>query len=526
MKRYICLILAVVVCIPLFSFPVFAAPPTHQEINDFIGTTVDGVVMGVGDVLSQIWNGLGNGLGQSIAGMSDVLHEISMIFPGMNIEDMTMEEFEVVYDMYVAAVNSKLGTSKIGKTSFIIPLTPAPDHLNHSSRFGPTTLVSATYPAWSTLTTYVNKVGSGSGYTVSAVNKPYYNDPHTRFSFPFPGKYRVFVDQSGCPNGELYMYGWDARYPTNYYDFAIGQEIDANGRVDRIIAGSYEDAIYILNFRAYIEITPLSYSPQTFTAPVGGADSRLGNIPLDLGFVDPNNGNTIAEKTYIFDESTSTFYNPITDNSQVVNDWSYDYSDRSYTLTTTTGDTTTITYGNEYVTVQEGDTIYNYYYMVDTSLIPEPPTPTEPTQPPAHVHNHTSAITTPATCLLPGVRTYTCDCGESYTQAIPATGHTWVVKETVQTQYGTGGELIQAGYTIYKCSTCGEENKVDSGGVPPPSGGGGSGSIPSGLFGLVAELFAFINSFFFDFIGGSIRDFLDILTNPSGGLFGLFNATW
>ena len=518
MKRYICLILAVVVCIPLFSFPVFAAPPTHQEINDFIGTTVDGVVMGVGDVLSQIWNGLGNGLGQSIAGMSDVLHEISMIFPGMNLEDMTMEEFEVVYDMYVAAVNNKLGSPVISKDGVIIPLTFAPKDVFHSATYGNSVVVTRTFPAFSSVQTYMTG-GYWSGYPM-VVEKAFFNDPNAVFVAPVPGN----VD-----------YQFDVEFVSGYVNYSLpsstSKGLAAGGVYDirnevNFYAYSSDNVIHLTKFRAWLRFKPLSYDFNNYTAPVGGPDSRLGNIPLDLGFVDPNNGNTIAEKTYIFDESTSTFYNPITDNSQVVNDWSYDYSDRSYTLTTTTGDTTTITYGNEYVTVQEGDTIYNYYYMVDTSLIPEPPAPTEPTQPPAHVHNHTSAITTVATCLLPGVRTYTCDCGESYTQAIPATGHTWVVKETVQTQYGTGGELIQAGYTIYKCSTCGEENKVDSGGVPPPSGGGGAGSIPSGLFGLVAELFSFINSFFFDFIGGSIRDFLDMLTNPSGGLFGLFNATW
>ena len=40
-----------------------------------------------------------------------------------------------------------------------------------------------------------------------------------------------------------------------------------------------------------------------------------------------------------------------------------------------------------------------------------------------HTHNYTSSITTVATCTTPGVRTYTCSCGQSYIENIPASGH-------------------------------------------------------------------------------------------------------
>ena len=43
-------------------------------------------------------------------------------------------------------------------------------------------------------------------------------------------------------------------------------------------------------------------------------------------------------------------------------------------------------------------------------------------------HEHTwdeGKVTTPATCTDPGVKTYTCECGETKTEAIPALGHTW-----------------------------------------------------------------------------------------------------
>ena len=43
-----------------------------------------------------------------------------------------------------------------------------------------------------------------------------------------------------------------------------------------------------------------------------------------------------------------------------------------------------------------------------------------------HTHSYTAAVTTAATCTAAGTRTYTCSCGHSYTEAIPATGHNYV----------------------------------------------------------------------------------------------------
>ena len=51
-------------------------------------------------------------------------------------------------------------------------------------------------------------------------------------------------------------------------------------------------------------------------------------------------------------------------------------------------------------------------------------TVTEQTQPEEHQHTYTSAITTKPGCETPGVRTYTCTCGDTYTEPIPALGHT------------------------------------------------------------------------------------------------------
>ena len=60
-----------------------------------------------------------------------------------------------------------------------------------------------------------------------------------------------------------------------------------------------------------------------------------------------------------------------------------------------------------------------------------------------HAHSYTATVTTAATCTTPGVRTYACACGESYTEEIPATGHSYVRTE-------------ENGNYVYTCSACGD----------------------------------------------------------------------
>ncbi len=45
---------------------------------------------------------------------------------------------------------------------------------------------------------------------------------------------------------------------------------------------------------------------------------------------------------------------------------------------------------------------------------------------PDHEHNYTEVVTKQPTCTEDGEKTYTCDCGDSYTEVIPATGHHYV----------------------------------------------------------------------------------------------------
>ncbi len=84
----------------------------------------------------------------------------------------------------------------------------------------------------------------------------------------------------------------------------------------------------------------------------------------------------------------------------------------------------------------------------ETKAVPEPEL--------VHEHNYRKEITKMPTCTEPGIETYTCDCGDSYTEEIPAKGHDegeWstVVEPTCTTE----------GKKVLKCTTCGEVLKEE-----------------------------------------------------------------
>ena len=65
-----------------------------------------------------------------------------------------------------------------------------------------------------------------------------------------------------------------------------------------------------------------------------------------------------------------------------------------------------------------------------------------------HTHEYTS-VTVDATCTEAGSTTYTCECGDTYTETIAAAGHSYEVEEATAT-------CTTAGYAKYTCSVCGD----------------------------------------------------------------------
>lgn len=95
----------------------------------------------------------------------------------------------------------------------------------------------------------------------------------------------------------------------------------------------------------------------------------------------------------------------------------------------------------------------------------DPPTPTEaPTAPPAQSHTHSfegGTVTTQPTCGSAGVKTYTCSCGETKTEAIAATGNHVNTRE----EWMYYPSCSKGGYVNVVCSDCGAW--ISGGDVPP-----------------------------------------------------------
>ena len=88
----------------------------------------------------------------------------------------------------------------------------------------------------------------------------------------------------------------------------------------------------------------------------------------------------------------------------------------------------------------------------------------EQTQEEVHAHTYAEAVTIEATCETAGEKTFTCECGEQKTEAIPATGHTLeeVADSLVAATCDTDGKEADK-----RCSVC---ETLEEGAVIPAIG--------------------------------------------------------
>ena len=74
-----------------------------------------------------------------------------------------------------------------------------------------------------------------------------------------------------------------------------------------------------------------------------------------------------------------------------------------------------------------------------------------------HEHSYTEEITKQPTCTEEGEKIFTCDCGDTYTEIIPAKGHTEVIDKAVPATCTTDGKTEGS-----HCSVCGEVIKAQT----------------------------------------------------------------
>lgn len=274
-------------------------------------------------------------------------------------------------------------------------------------------------------------------------------------------------------------------------------------------SGSYTFSVDQLRFAC----TPSSGLLDVENGDLLNKTTRPTSITGNYGIIG-DDGQLISVGTQtIVNEGSSTYYNPVTSTTYDLSGWTYDYSTRTYDLSTTSGDMITVEYADESVNITEGDTVYNVYYVVEQ----------EPVDPSTCEHTYTCEHTTLPSCTQAGLDTYTCSlCGDTYTQTVAAAGHTWTVKQSVNTQYDETGALVTEGYTIYECSTCGEQYKSTDGTSPPNSSGSSSGGT---IGGLLESLISGLGSL----VGGLISGLLSLLTKAVealGGIGDLLSALW
>ncbi len=220
-----------------------------------------------------------------------------------------------------------------------------------------------------------------------------------------------------------------------------------------------------------LQVIPVSGLVDIHNDPDYGDGTRAGSY---YGYYGDFSSSFTDNSVQIVDETNNTIYNPVTGDTTNIQSWNYDYSDRSYNLITDSGNTITVTYGDENVTINEGDTTYNIYYIIPSSGIGGG----------SHVHDWELTEEKYTYCTLPGEAIYTCkSCGETKTESLGVLGHTWKIVKEVHTQYDETGQLVQEGFILYECDRCSEQYKADSGGVPPgtnqPSGPGASEPVIS-----------------------------------------------
>lgn len=280
------------------------------------------------------------------------------------------------------------------------------------------------------------------------------------FSVPFSGSYRILESPLFSCHGLL----TSGEVASNSKNYGVGSFVHyLSGDSIKIDvglsfgSGSYS-TLYVLSYFPVYEIIP----DTAISGDVYNINTRPTSITGGNYGIVGDNGQIVKveDNSTIVNETNNTYYNPATGTTSPIIDWSYDYSDRSYTVTTESGDTVTITYGDENITIKEGDTIYNVYYLVDGSGSENPPE--------ACVHEWAETSRTEPTCTRPGSVVSTCSkCQQTKTEPIPALGHDWQVKQTVTTEYDDTGQLVQEGYTIFECSRCQEQYKSTDGTAPP-----------------------------------------------------------
>lgn len=319
---------------------------------------------------------------------------------------------------------------------------------------------------------------------------------------------RAFVNMNDSYHAQFYCY--EKASSASSFPSSMAFSANYDGGLSFAFPG-YDtlDDFYI--YTPSVTSSDISFSTEYLTHGPSGTtgSSRPGSIAGNWGVMgDDSTVNNIGNQV-IVNEDSKTWYNPETGQNEPMESWTYDYATRTYNIVTGDGQTVTVAYGNENLTINKGDVTYNIYYMVDSSQLQE-----------SCKHSYTFVTIKDPTCKVAGLDQYTCDfCGHMYIANTSATGHTWKILRDVNTSYDENGALIQEGYTIYECEICGEQYKSMDGSAPPSVNNGGSSGSGSGsgdssggsIFDKLGEFWGTLSGGVVDTIGKIVEFVLDSL---------------
>ena len=287
------------------------------------------------------------------------------------------------------------------------------------------------------------------------------------FRAPIAGTYKILTSPIVTGTvliGEFREFDWNWA-PSASIDTFAGGALSVKGSWSN---GSF-DLGYITGGTLVIstpvfEITPLS--TDTTINNTYNINTRVNNFQGDYY---NNVTNNYYNNTTIINETTNNYYDMTTNNYYTMSNWSYDYQSRTYFVTLEDGTTITVQFGDDCLTITNNNVENSYQYVINNNT----PSP-NPETPAACRHNWTETIDVAPTCLEGGHANFTCSlCGETYEQILSAKGHSWTVKEHVNTVYGESGVIVTQGHTLYECSACGEQWYTETA-APPPDVSGGS----------------------------------------------------
>ncbi|MBE7008554.1 MAG: hypothetical protein E7422_05345, partial [Ruminococcaceae bacterium] len=235
----------------------------------------------------------------------------------------------------------------------------------------------------------------------------------------------------------------------------VSKSLEFRTYASKNLDGSIDDSNWVTS-KGIVYFPVFSVVPDS--APSGdtySVDSRPATINGNLNFYDIDGTLKLAPDIHIVNETNKTVYNPVTNETYDMSGWQYDYSTRSYNITTNEGDTVNVTYGDENITIQKGGETYNLYYTINNNGGG------------ACQHEYVVSRENPPTCTSFGTRIYTCTkCNDTYSEVVPALGHDWQFVETVKAVTDERGVETTPAYDLYRCSRCNEEIKVGVGEKP------------------------------------------------------------